>query len=160
MASHHISIFSQISTQNLDRQESIFNEEDEDTSQSELNIFGEKESFSLTSRKRDQMELQGVSKERPLKPWQLHNTYEITRLIDQPWRGAEACHYLMLSQSQLYSGMFDRALRTALLLRDYDDLFDPKKIHSLIGKRNIWLLNNNHRCYCQYSENVVQEPPN
>lgn len=61
------------------------------------------------------------------------NNYEVTRLIDQPWRGAEACHFLLLSQHQLYTGRYEQALRTALLLRDYEDIFDARKIHSIIG---------------------------
>lgn len=58
---------------------------------------------------------------------------DITHLVDQPWRGAEAYHFLMLSQNQLYAGLHEQALRTALLLRDYDDILQPAKVYSLIG---------------------------
>ena len=35
------------------------------------------------------------------------------RLIDNAWRGAEAYHFLLLTQRQLYEGFTDAALRTA-----------------------------------------------
>ncbi len=62
------------------------------------------------------------------------NTCELTRLVDQPWRGAEAIHFLMLAQNQLHSGLHEQALRTALLLRDYDDIVEPKKVYAVIGE--------------------------
>ncbi|OON21585.1 WD domain, G-beta repeat protein [Opisthorchis viverrini] len=58
---------------------------------------------------------------------------DISRLIDQPWRGAEAYHFLSLAQRQLYAGSIDEALRTAQLLRDYEDILEPRTIYSLIA---------------------------
>ena len=39
--------------------------------------------------------------------------------LDNAWRGAEAYHYLMLCQKQLYEGFVDAAMKTALHLRYY-----------------------------------------
>ncbi|BHF80666.1 WD repeat-containing protein 35 [Sparganum proliferum] len=69
----------------------------------------------------------------PLAKRLLLSTYEVTRLVDQPWRGAEAYHFLMLCQNQLYSGHYEHALRTALLLRDLDDIIEPQKVYSIIA---------------------------
>lgn len=55
-------------------------------------------------------------------------------LIDQAWRGAEAYHYFLLAQRQLYSGYMESAMRTAMLLRDYEDVLGPRDIYSLIGE--------------------------
>ncbi|KAH8855133.1 WD repeat-containing protein 35 [Schistosoma japonicum] len=72
---------------------------------------------------------------------QLTKTSEISRLIDQPWRGAEAYHYLMLTEKQLYSGSINRAFRTAQLLKDYEDILNPLIIHSLIALCAIYTRN-------------------
>ena len=37
--------------------------------------------------------------------------------LDNAWRGAEAYHFLMLCQKQLYEGFVDAAMKTALHLR-------------------------------------------
>lgn len=34
------------------------------------------------------------------------------RFIDNAWRGAEAYHFFLLAQRQLYEGYMDRAIRT------------------------------------------------
>lgn len=36
------------------------------------------------------------------------------QVLDTAWRGAEAYHYYMLAQRQLYQGKAERALRTAI----------------------------------------------
>ncbi|VEL34902.1 unnamed protein product [Protopolystoma xenopodis] len=60
--------------------------------------------------------------------------WQTGRLIDQPWHGAEACHFLLLTQRHLYAGRYHEALQTALLLRNYTDVFDQIRIYSIIGK--------------------------
>ncbi|GAA50751.1 WD repeat-containing protein 35 [Clonorchis sinensis] len=66
-------------------------------------------------------------------PFVTNRRGDISRLIDQPWRGAEAYHFLSLAQRQLYAGSIDEALRTAQLLRDYEDILEPRTIYSLIA---------------------------
>ena len=53
--------------------------------------------------------------------------------LDSSWKGAEAYHYLLLSQRQLYSGMPVEAMRTALRLRDYEAVLPPAEIYALIA---------------------------
>jgi len=54
-------------------------------------------------------------------------------VIDNAWRGAEAFHFYLLAQRQLYEGRSDAALRTAMQLRDYDDIINPIDAHSLLA---------------------------
>jgi hypothetical protein len=53
--------------------------------------------------------------------------------LNNPWRGAEAWHYYILCQRQLYSGQFKSALKTALRLTDYELDMDVKKIYTLVA---------------------------
>mmetsp|Transcript_8336 Transcript_8336/g.17822 ORF Transcript_8336/g.17822 Transcript_8336/m.17822 type:complete len:1276 (-) Transcript_8336:992-4819(-) len=53
--------------------------------------------------------------------------------IDSAWRGAEAYHFWLLAHRQLYAGNVDLAMRTALHLRDYEDILDPLEIYSFLG---------------------------
>ncbi|VDQ05453.1 unnamed protein product [Trichobilharzia regenti] len=76
---------------------------------------------------------------------------EISRLIDQPWRGAEAYHYAMLAEKQLYTGSINRALRTAQLLKDYEDILDPCKIYSLIALCSIYA-----KCFATCSKAFIK----
>ncbi|KAI6243756.1 WD repeat-containing protein 35 [Aphelenchoides fujianensis] len=55
-----------------------------------------------------------------------HNmSIEDTRLIDTAWRGAEAIHFYMLAHRQLYENKYDAAMRTALVLTDYEEFLPP-----------------------------------
>ncbi|KAJ3413661.1 WD repeat-containing protein 35 [Chytridiales sp. JEL 0842] len=56
-----------------------------------------------------------------------------TKFLDNAWRGAEAYHFYLLAQRQFYSGNYDSAMRTALHLRNYDDVIEPKIIYSLLA---------------------------
>ena len=53
--------------------------------------------------------------------------------LDNAWKGAEAYHYLMLCQRQLYEGFVDAAMKTALHLRDYEDILNQEDIYSLLA---------------------------
>ncbi|ORZ37391.1 hypothetical protein BCR44DRAFT_1498264 [Catenaria anguillulae PL171] len=53
--------------------------------------------------------------------------------LEVPWRGAEAYHYYLLSQRQFYMGDAESALRTAMVLRGYDDVLTTKTVYSLIA---------------------------
>eukprot|EP00753_Platysulcus_tardus_P015766 PLAT5272.2.p1 GENE.PLAT5272.2~~PLAT5272.2.p1 ORF type:complete len:1194 (+),score=710.47 PLAT5272.2:43-3624(+) len=55
------------------------------------------------------------------------------RALDAPWRGAEAYHFFILAQRQLYEGLIDESMNTALRLQEYDDILDAKDIYSLIA---------------------------
>uniref|UniRef100_A0A8C8T3J5 WD repeat-containing protein 35 n=1 Tax=Peromyscus maniculatus bairdii TaxID=230844 RepID=A0A8C8T3J5_PERMB len=56
-----------------------------------------------------------------------------SRFTDNAWRGAEAYHFFILAQRQLYEGYVDTALKTALHLRDYEDIIPPVEIYSLLA---------------------------
>ncbi|XP_070284826.1 WD repeat-containing protein 35 isoform X2 [Myotis yumanensis] len=56
-----------------------------------------------------------------------------SRLTDNAWRGAEAYHFFILAQRQLYEGYADSALKTALHLRDYEDIIPAVEIYSLLA---------------------------
>ncbi|XP_065296306.2 WD repeat-containing protein 35 isoform X1 [Dermacentor albipictus] len=53
--------------------------------------------------------------------------------LDQPWRGAEAFHFYLLAQRQLHEGFVDAAMRTALNLREYEDILDGSEIYALLA---------------------------
>eukprot|EP00741_Cyanophora_paradoxa_P024440 tig00022075_g23597.t1 len=55
------------------------------------------------------------------------------RQLDSPWKGAEALHFYLLAQRQLYEGYIDAAMRTALRLREYEDILDAVDIYALIA---------------------------
>uniref|UniRef100_A0A3Q2X111 WD repeat-containing protein 35 n=1 Tax=Haplochromis burtoni TaxID=8153 RepID=A0A3Q2X111_HAPBU len=55
------------------------------------------------------------------------------RIVDNAWRGAEAYHFFLLTQRQLYDGYLENAMRTALHLREYEDMIPPVDIYSLLA---------------------------
>uniref|UniRef100_A0A3Q3JR91 WD repeat-containing protein 35 n=1 Tax=Monopterus albus TaxID=43700 RepID=A0A3Q3JR91_MONAL len=55
------------------------------------------------------------------------------RILDNAWRGAEAYHFFLLAQRQLYEGYKENAMRTALHLREYEDIIPAVEIYSLLA---------------------------
>lgn len=55
------------------------------------------------------------------------------RVLDNAWRGAEAYHFYILAQRQLYEGARDAAMKTALHLRDYETILPLADIYSLLA---------------------------
>ncbi|KAJ3091801.1 WD repeat-containing protein 35 [Quaeritorhiza haematococci] len=53
--------------------------------------------------------------------------------LEEPWRGAKAYHFYLLAQRQYYAGNMDGAVKTALHLREYEDVIEPKTIYSLLA---------------------------
>ena len=54
--------------------------------------------------------------------------------LDSSWKGAEAYHYLLLCQRQLYAGFPLEAMRTAIRLKEYEStVLPPAEIYSLVG---------------------------
>ena len=53
--------------------------------------------------------------------------------IDSAWRGAEAYHFWLLAHRQLYAGNVDLAMRTALHLKEYEDILDPQEVYSFLA---------------------------
>ncbi|XP_045482678.1 WD repeat-containing protein 35 isoform X2 [Harmonia axyridis] len=54
-----------------------------------------------------------------------------TEIFFNQWRGAEAYHYFMLAQEQLYNGKLHDSLCTIYRLQDYDDYISLTEIYSL-----------------------------
>ncbi|XP_024124884.1 WD repeat-containing protein 35 isoform X2 [Oryzias melastigma] len=54
-------------------------------------------------------------------------------IVDTAWRGAEAYHFFLLAQRQLYAGHMENAMRTALHLREYEDIIPAVEIYSLLA---------------------------
>lgn len=63
----------------------------------------------------------------------LTESNEDTRVIEKAWRGAEAYHFLLLAHRQLYDGESDAAMKTALRLREYEDILNTEDIYCLLG---------------------------
>nr|CCA19609.1 hypothetical protein PANDA_002987 [Albugo laibachii Nc14] len=55
------------------------------------------------------------------------------RILDNPWRGAEAYHLFLLAHRQLYANEIERAFRTSIKLASYDDILENRDIYSLIA---------------------------
>ena len=58
---------------------------------------------------------------------------EIDKIENNPWRGAEAYHYLMLCQKQLHQKKYKEACKTALRLKFYEDILSTETTYKLIA---------------------------
>jgi len=56
-----------------------------------------------------------------------------SKVLDAPWKGAEALHFYLLAHRQLYDGDVEAAMRTSIRLADYEEILELKDIYSLIG---------------------------
>ncbi|KAK2578200.1 hypothetical protein KPH14_011656 [Odynerus spinipes] len=63
----------------------------------------------------------------------LTESNEDTRIIENAWRGAEAYHFLLLTHRQIYDNNFDAAMKTALRLREYEDILELEDIYCLLA---------------------------
>lgn len=55
------------------------------------------------------------------------------KALDNPWRGAEAYHLVLLAHRQLYLGNVDQALITGMKCTEYEDILDMKEVYSLVA---------------------------
>ena len=55
------------------------------------------------------------------------------KILNNPWRGAEAWHFYILAQRQLYSGNHKAALKSALRAAEYELELDTKQVYSLLA---------------------------
>ena len=58
---------------------------------------------------------------------------EIDKKINNYWRGAEAYHYYMLCQVQLYRKQFKESCKTVIRLKLYEDILGTETVYRLIG---------------------------
>lgn len=54
------------------------------------------------------------------------------KALNNPWKGAEAYHYYMLCQKQIYNKEYSSALKTALRLVQYEYEVESKEVYRLI----------------------------
>lgn len=54
------------------------------------------------------------------------------KILNNPWRGAEAWHYYLLAQRLLYESDYIGALKASIRLCEYEKEIDPKKLYSLM----------------------------
>jgi len=82
------------------------------------------------------------------------------KALDNAWHGAEAYHFYMLAQRQLYNGEIDAAMKTSLRLSAYEDVLNPKDIYSLIALTTFY---NQHYQQCSKAfirlESLTNTPP-
>ena len=55
------------------------------------------------------------------------------KILNNPWKGAEAYHFYMLCQSQLYQSKFKEALKTSMRLVLYEKELGSKEVYRLIA---------------------------
>jgi WD repeat-containing protein 35 len=55
------------------------------------------------------------------------------KTLDNPWRGAEAYHFYLMAQRQLYDGEYEEALKTAIRLQEYENVLETKDIYSIVA---------------------------
>ena len=74
-----------------------------------------------------------------------------TRSLDNPWHGAEAFHFFMLAQRQMYENKMHDAMKTAARLREYDDVLPARIVYSLLA-----LAAYHTSCYRQSSRAFIK----
>eukprot|EP01017_Pseudomicrothorax_dubius_P039610 TRINITY_DN6098_c0_g1_i1.p1 TRINITY_DN6098_c0_g1~~TRINITY_DN6098_c0_g1_i1.p1 ORF type:complete len:208 (+),score=56.30 TRINITY_DN6098_c0_g1_i1:64-687(+) len=55
------------------------------------------------------------------------------KMLNNPWRGAEAWHFYILAHKHLYNGDFKTGLKAALRLAEYELEMEPKRVYTLIA---------------------------
>lgn len=78
------------------------------------------------------------------------NTLSDKRL-DNPWRGAEAFHFLLLCQHQLNTGDWDAAMKTSTRLTEYESELGLKRVYSLLALASYY-----NQCYTECSKAFVK----
>ena len=53
--------------------------------------------------------------------------------LDTAWKGAEAYHFYMLAQRQLYEESIEASVNSAMRLLEYEEILDIRDICSVIG---------------------------
>ncbi|XP_064652091.1 WD repeat-containing protein 35-like [Lineus longissimus] len=93
------------------------------------------EQMKMTSRSKVKGKRAGIEATSALAGLLEEDAANITdsKVVDNAWRGAEAYHWYILAQRQLYDGYVDAAMRTAMLLRDYEDIVNPEAVYSLLA---------------------------
>lgn len=73
------------------------------------------------------------------------------KALSNPWKGAEAIHYYLLCQRQLYQKEFQKAMKTSIRLMEYEKELDTKEVYSLIALSSYY-----NKCYKEASKAFVK----
>lgn len=57
----------------------------------------------------------------------------VDKALDNPWRAAEAYHFLIMCQNQLHSGEWDASLKTSIRLIEYENIIGVRLVYSLVA---------------------------
>ncbi|OTF81489.1 hypothetical protein BLA29_000177 [Euroglyphus maynei] len=63
----------------------------------------------------------------------LANEHQSMVIVTDPWKGAEAYHFYMLTQRNLYRRRYQQAMNCALHLQDYEEYLTVEQIYSLLA---------------------------
>ncbi|RYG47252.1 hypothetical protein EON67_08745 [archaeon] len=61
------------------------------------------------------------------------------KMLDKAWHGAEAYHFYMLAQTQLYAGNVEGAMITSQRLSLYENMVDLRDIYSIVALTSYYL---------------------
>jgi WD repeat-containing protein 35 len=73
------------------------------------------------------------------------------KALSNPWKGAEAIHFYLLCQRQLYQKEFQKAMKTSIRLMEYEKELDTKEVYSLIALSSYY-----NKCYKEASKAFVK----
>ena len=79
------------------------------------------------------------------------NTLEDTQVIDNAWRGAEAYHFFLLAQRQLYEGNREASMRTVCSYRMTKILAHDVKLFcniNFLGANSLYSHTHTHTHMC------------
>jgi WD repeat-containing protein 35 len=98
-------------------------------------------------------ELKNKEKNEKKKINNKYSSKEIDRIIFNNWRGAEAFHYYMLCQVQLYNKKFKEACKTVMRLTLYEKEIGTEEVYQLIA-----LCSYLNKCFkiCSYALCILQ----
>ena len=55
------------------------------------------------------------------------------KALTNPWKGAEAIHFFLLCQRQLYQHKYPDAMKTAMRLIEYEKELSTKEVYSIVA---------------------------
>ena len=55
------------------------------------------------------------------------------KALTNPWKGAEAIHFFLLCQRQLYQKEYNRAMKTAMRLIEYEKELSTREVYSIVA---------------------------
>lgn len=73
------------------------------------------------------------------------------KALSNPWKGAEAIHFYLLCQRQLYQKEYQKGMKTAIRLMEYEKEIDTREVYSLIALSSYY-----NKCYKECSKAFVK----